>query len=1035
MNKFINMANSYTEKRAYLEKPSYLALIKSRLAIAHRWQGLAVPFAVFLIALMPRLLGLDVFITADEDDQIMFANHFLKSALRGDWSGILILGYPGVPTLILGAIGVGLRYVAHYAGWLPLSWVQADFFTTVDQVTTQFGVFEHPYDFLVWVRVPLVLTASLSILGIYLLSKRLIDERIALLATLIIAFDPFILAHSRVIHVDAPLSYFMFLSFLAFLLYLDRGAWKWLILSGLFGGLAVLSKTPAGLLGPILVVSGALYAMLPPPEIPRSLRWKRLVIALVVWGIIALAAIFALWPTMWSRPLFAIQGLIRNLYSVNSGAHPTTGIFWGDWQTDQNPLYYLIVFPYHLTPLTTAGVLGGLVMIVAGFIARGRKLDNWLARVLPLALGLVAYAAIFVAPVSTVARRGDRYILPVFFVSGLLSALALWWIATLIKKHLPIHRIEITPLYLVGIAVLLQISFVMFYHPYYLAYFNPLMGGYRTAPYRINVGWGEGLDLAAEYLNDLDQAETLVVASWYSSQFAPYYKGQTIDLSNQETALTADYTVFYLNQVQRGFPSQEILNYFRQREPAHVVEVGGIEYAWIYEGPIIGQEPQESFTFPAEAVLGGAARLYGVDVPITEMPADTYAASGEGITTGPYLGYQEVGEGLPVTLYWETLGSIQDNHGKTNVYIHLVDDQGNIWGKVDRLILAGLWRPIRWNPGFFLRDEYKLPIDPATPPGTYHLEVGLYDFETGDNYGVAKNIGDITFTPPEEIVEAADLKIDNLISKPINDTLNVLGHDFVDLSLPPGAEIRGKIFWQARQTIDKEYLLKFSFLDRSGQEYSVAQQPLSPVYPLADWQPTEILGMAYRFRIPAYAPSGGYPIVITVLDPDTGQSVGQEVTLANITVEAQDRNFVLPDNVTPISAILNNQIELVGYKLDSDIVEYRGTIGLTLYWRSLALADTNYTVFVHAAGPDQVIRGQWDSIPAQGTSPTSGWLPGEIIEDRYEVPMSKKAPAWKYDIFVGMYDPLTGERLSIFSPIAPVSEDRVWLTQVQQLED
>jgi len=417
------------------------------------------------------------------------------------------------------------------------------------------------------------------------------------------------------------------------------------------------------------------------------------------------------------------------------------------------------------------------------------------------------------------------------------------------------------------------------------------------------------------------------------------------------------------------------------------------------------------------------------------MPADTYASSGQEITDGPYLGYQEVGEGLPITLYWETLGSIQDNHGKVNTYIHLVDDQGNIWGNVDRLILAGLWRPIRWNPGFFLRDEYKLPIDPGTPPGTYHLEVGLYDFETGQNYGVAKDIGQITLTPSKKIVKATDLKISNLVSEPVNDALTVIGHDFVNLELPPGAEIRGKIFWQVKEAIDKEYLLKFSFLDQGGQEYTVDQQPLSPAYSLAKWRSSGIMGVAYHFRIPAFAPPGDYPIIITVLDPDTDQAVGQTVTLANITVEAQKRNFDLPDNVTPISAVLNNQIELVGYKLDSDIVEYRGTIGLTLYWRSLSLANTNYTVFVHAVGPDQVIRGQWDSVPVQGTFPTSGWIPGEVIEDHYEVPMNKKAPAWKYDIFVGMYDSLTGERLPVFSPIAPVSENRVWLAQVQQLED
>ena len=190
------------------------------------------PLGLFLVILLPRLLSLDAFLTADEDDQIMFAHLFLKSAWQIDWADDLVLGYPGVPTLILGAIGVGLRYLFHYTGWLPLPWATADLMTTLDQVTTRFGVFEYPMDFLLWVRIPMVVVASLSIFGIYLLARRLLDERLALLGALIIAFDPFILAHTRVIHVDAPLSYFMFLSFLAFLLYLDQGVWKWLLLSG-----------------------------------------------------------------------------------------------------------------------------------------------------------------------------------------------------------------------------------------------------------------------------------------------------------------------------------------------------------------------------------------------------------------------------------------------------------------------------------------------------------------------------------------------------------------------------------------------------------------------------------------------------------------------------------------------------------------------------------------------------------------------------------------------------------------------------------
>ncbi|HXW01218.1 MAG TPA: glycosyltransferase family 39 protein, partial [Anaerolineae bacterium] len=489
-----------------IEKSSSRRLSLVGLKVDQRWLRLAMPLGLFFVALVPRILGLEVFLTADEDDQIMFSTLFLKSVLQGDWAGGLVLGYPGVPTLILGAGGVGLRYLFHYQGWLPLPWVQADLMTTLDQVTTQFGVFEYPLDFIWWVRLPMALAASLSILGIYFLTRRLLGERLAVLGTLIIAFDPFILAHTRIIHVDAPLAYFMFLSFLAFLLYIDRGGWPWLILSGLFGGLAALSKTPAALLGPILLVSGLFYALFPPIGTPRAVRWRRLGMALIGWGLIALAAFFALWPAMWTRPLFALEWIIRNIQSVNSLPHPTTGHFWGDQESDQNPFYYLIVFPYHLTPLTTAGVVAGLGLIGAGLVARFRKTESWAARMLPLALSLVAYIAFFIAPVSLISRRGDRYILPVYFAADLLAAVALWWLATLVKRFLNESKVRslllgrLMPMGMIGLAILLQAFLVLLYHPYYLAYYNPLLGGYRTAPYWVNIGWGEGLDLAARYL-------------------------------------------------------------------------------------------------------------------------------------------------------------------------------------------------------------------------------------------------------------------------------------------------------------------------------------------------------------------------------------------------------------------------------------------------------------------------------------------------------------------------------------------------------
>ena len=51
-------------------------------------------------------------------------------------------------------------------------------------------------------------------------------------------------------------------------------------------------------------------------------------------------------------------------------------------------------------------------------------------------------------------------------------------------------------------------------YPYYLSYYNPVMGGGKRAPEAMFIGWGQGLDQAARYLNetvDTDTANDLLV--------------------------------------------------------------------------------------------------------------------------------------------------------------------------------------------------------------------------------------------------------------------------------------------------------------------------------------------------------------------------------------------------------------------------------------------------------------------------------------------------------------------------------------------
>jgi hypothetical protein len=137
------------------------------------------------------------------------------------------------------------------------------------------------------------------------------------------------------------------------------------------------------------------------------------------------------------------------------------------------------------------------------------------------------------------------------------------------------------------------------------------------------------------------------------------------------------------------------------------------------------------------------------------------------------------------------------------------------------------------------------------------------------------------------------------------------------------------------------------------------------------------------------------------------------VILGKLEFAERARNFEVPQVQHPVGADLGGIVQLIGYDLPQEGVAAGEAFPLTLYWRALGETKTSYTVFVHVVGPDGIIRGQWDSVPGGGTLPTTGWLKGEVVTDEYRVPMAKGAPPWQYTILVGMYDPVTGERLRV----------------------
>jgi hypothetical protein len=66
------------------------------------------------------------------------------------------------------------------------------------------------------------------------------------------------------------------------------------------------------------------------------------------------------------------------------------------------------------------------------------------------------------------------------------------------------------------------------------------------------------------------------------------------------------------------------------------------------------------------------------------------------------------------------------------LFLHLLDEEGQIWGQKDSQPLDGFYPTSFWDVGELVEDEHELMVDPNAPEGDYKLVAGLYYLPTGE---------------------------------------------------------------------------------------------------------------------------------------------------------------------------------------------------------------------------------------------------------------------------------------------------------------
>ena len=155
----------------------------------------------------------------------------------------------------------------------------------------------------------------------------------------------------------------------------------------------------------------------------------------------------------------------------------------------------------------------------------------------------------------------------------------------------------------------------------------------------------------------------------------------------------------------------------------------------------------------------------------------------------------------------------------------------------------------------------------------------------------------------------------------------------------------------------------------------------------------------------------------TLLDTRPAGSQGRRVALYAVTDAYALTQVGLgtvfgdPAQDGPVTA-QNGWFRLDGYAV-TDNVTVGDALLLSLAWRSLQPVDYDYQVFVHLLDAQGHKVAQRDGQPVQWLRPTSTWQPGEEISDRYGILLSADIVPGTYTVAVGLYDPVTGQRLPV----------------------
>lgn len=865
---------------------------------------------------LPRGFALDRFVTADEHAWLTRSGNFYQAFAHGDYARTFQRHHPGVTVTWAGMLGF-LHAYPSYAEQAPgqFGWLTEE----IEPFLESWGY--RPINLLVAGRQFVVLMITLSLAASFWLAVRLLGWHPALMGFGLIAFAPFHIGLSRLLHLDGLLSSFMLLALLAFLGFIQQGAWWMLILSGVAAGLAWLTRSPGLFLIPFFGLTTLIALvtirwqhrhepMLNGDHPIKHLTIKKLITGGLVWALIGMGTFSALWPAMWVAPLESLSRVLDAASTYAAGGHSKPTFFNGTvFSGDPGWFFYPITFLWRTTPLTLIGLLLAFVIGIGDwfkFYKMGGSVTATISNTINLAIPkreftnqniscshnkpfsinpviFILYTLLFYFFMSLGAKKFDRYLLPVYPALDLVSAVGWFGLLNWSVKYSQLRWQKGGIIGAIVALVLLQASFSFATYPYYLSYYNPFMDLTTEAPDVMRIGWGEGADQAAAQLTqDIGDErlvqQTIVASAYTNGPFSYFFSGTTLPIYFWHEA---DYAVLYAQDWQRRLPSPRQVAYFERLTPLHRITIDGLEYGRIFD---LSTAPLPEYV---------TEWRYPPKTPDDATQHEGGQANSASESLIRLVSYQlpssviQPGELLSTTLYFVGLGTMEEN---LNVVVRLVGADGS------EVVRSEGWPwgspTSTWPLNETWPDGHQLLMPPVTSPGIYRLDVAFYspaissnlatvqtstgaqlgnwltlDYVTIGSYG-AQQIDPLE--PPIEL--EAQIQLTGFSLRNQSDEGRVGLNSGGPLSVEAGDKIGVALSWQALGPIAIDYTVFVHLVGPDGQLLTQHDQPpLAGFLPTTRWRQDQPVVDRVTLQIPETASPGDYRVFVGMYQLETGE--------------------------------------------------------------------------------------------------------------------------------------------------------------------